>query len=202
MYFLFAVWGGPREEGVHEALARGVLLARPAPDRDEEVHRNQADLPEDEELEQVERQEYAVDRRLHEQEHREERGHAVVLVPSNRKGERREERVQEDEDHGELVRPEDVVHAQGRDPRALLDGEVGMVPHRRHRRKRNHVRPEESREEDGGQAEDDEGERERDGLCGAVRSCNEREDPPDRGQAYVVREEREIDHSLESSIPA
>src|SRR6266566_4821565 len=128
-------------------------------------------------------------------------GHAVVLIPGDREGQRRQQRIQENEDHGELVRPHDVVDVEGRDPGGLFDREVRVVTGRRHRRERDHVRPQESHQQDRAQAEDDEGECECDGPGGAVRSREVREDRPDRRQQDDVRQDRELDQHLETSQP-
>src|SRR5438132_919435 len=161
--------GKGRKERVQEELERRVAPPRTAPDRDQEVHRDEADLPEDEELEQVQGQEHAADRRLHEEEHGEELGNPRMLVPGDRQGEGREEGVQEDEDDGQLVRAEEVVHVQSRNPERLFDRIVGVRSGHHHFRERNRVRPEEARQEDRREREVEEGETERDPPCGACR---------------------------------
>ena len=47
------------EQGVEEELDGGIFAARPAPDADEEVHRQQHHFPEDVEEEEIEREERA-----------------------------------------------------------------------------------------------------------------------------------------------
>ena len=56
------------EQRVEEELDGGILAARPAPDADEEVHRQQHHFPEDVEQEEVQRQERAEHARFQEQE--------------------------------------------------------------------------------------------------------------------------------------
>src|SRR5207247_2140664 len=49
---------------VEKELDGGVLAARPAPNADQEVHRDEGEFPEDVEQEQIEREEYAEHPRL------------------------------------------------------------------------------------------------------------------------------------------
>jgi hypothetical protein len=68
-------------QGVEEELDRRVLLARPAPDADQEVHGEEHDLPEDVEEEEVHGDEDAVHARVEEQVH----GPVAAHVLFNRK---------------------------------------------------------------------------------------------------------------------
>ena len=78
---------------VEDELHRGVDAPVVAPDADEEVHRDQDEVPEDVEQEQVERGEDAEHRRLEQQhEDRELLDLLVDALPRRQQRDRREER--------------------------------------------------------------------------------------------------------------
>ena len=110
------------EERVEEELDRRILATRPSPDADEEVHRQQHHLPEHVEEKEVERHEHADHPGDEEQEE-----HVVGLDvlrdrPARGAGEHREERGQEHQRHADAVDAEQVLDAEGRNPRLLHHG--------------------------------------------------------------------------------
>jgi len=118
------------EERVEEELERRLDAVRASPDPDHHVHRDEHQLPEDVEEEEVHRDERAHHRAL-EQEQRE----APVLQPRLERPERRVRRDRHD-DAGEQQQPErdpvdrDVIaNAELRHPRDVLV-EVEPAPHR------------------------------------------------------------------------
>jgi hypothetical protein len=109
------------DHGVDEELDRRVDAARPAPHADHEVHRDERDLPEHVEQEQVQREEgaeHAGLERLHE-EH--VRLHALVdLGPRGQEDDRQQERGEHDEEQADPVDPEEVPDAVVGQPRRAL----------------------------------------------------------------------------------
>ena len=87
------------------------------PDGDDEVHADQAEVPEDEEQEQVERQEHAQRGRLEEEEEAVVGAFAPAQVErvGHRDGE--QQRAQRHQRQGDAVHPDLVAHAERGDPR-------------------------------------------------------------------------------------
>ena len=175
---------GARER-VEEELDRRVELPRPAPDPDEEVHRDEHDLPEHVEEEEVEGAEDADHPRLEEEEER------VVLLLALRDrrerrvhGDEREERRQEDEERRDAVHAEGVLRAERGDPVVrLAEEEVARRPEPREG-------PQRDREEELGARE-------------------ERRDPADEARLLARHEEdregprdRQEDEQREESVHA
>ena len=107
-----------REE---EELHRGVDAPRAAPDPDDEVHRDEHDLPEDVEEGEVERDEAAEHAGLEHQEG--DRVAADLLLDVRQReeqGDRRQDRRQQDEEERDPVDADVVGDAELRDPRDLL----------------------------------------------------------------------------------
>ena len=110
------------DERVQDELDRRVDAVRAAPDPDDQVHRDEHDLPEDVEEERVEGEEHAQHPDLEDQE----RDH-VFLDPGLDRGEAREDadprqgRRQDDEGERQPVDAELVLDAEERDPVVLLD---------------------------------------------------------------------------------
>ena len=108
-----------REE---EELDRRVQTPRAAPDPDQEVHRDEHDLPEHVEEEHVEGAEDAQHAGLQEQQEDVVRADTVGdRGPRGEDGDRAEERRQQDEQRRDPVDPEDVLDADRGDPGRLLD---------------------------------------------------------------------------------
>jgi hypothetical protein len=110
------------DEGVQDELDRRVDAVAAAPDPDDQVHRDEHDLPEDVEQEQVQREEHADQADLED----EERDH-VFLDPRLDRLEAREDadpgqgRRQDDERGGQAIDAELVLDAEQRDPVGGLD---------------------------------------------------------------------------------
>jgi hypothetical protein len=127
------------DQRVEEELDRRVQPPVAAPDADEEVHRHQHDLPEQEEQQEVERNERADHAGL---EHQQE---DVVLLhalpdgrPRRQDRDRAQQRRHQDQQDAEAVDAEEVVSPDRRDPRHALDelvlGAGAVVPEpQRHR---------------------------------------------------------------------
>jgi hypothetical protein len=130
------------DERVEEELDRRVLFARPAPDADQEVHRQQGDFEEHVEQKEVERQEHAQDARLQEQE----QGHValghLLDVPGGDAAQQADEGREDDQREAEPVDAHLVLDVERGDPVGLLRhlddallgagagrvGEVGVAP--------------------------------------------------------------------------
>src|SRR5438132_1031572 len=110
------------EERVEEELDRRILPSRAAPDADQEVHREEHRLPEDEEEEEIERAEDAHHARVEETEERVVALHALLDAERGDHADEAEERGQHD--HGEThpVEPDEVVDPERRDPRGPTQG--------------------------------------------------------------------------------
>ena len=109
------------DQGVDHELDRGVDAACATPDPDDQVHRDQADLPEDVEEEQVERHEDA-----EHPDHQQQHGRVVLLDPRLDGGpgvedrHHRQHRGQDHQHHGEPIDAHRVAHAEGGDPGVVL----------------------------------------------------------------------------------
>jgi hypothetical protein len=120
---------------VEEELDRGVHAVGPAPDPDDEEHRDQHRLEEDVEQDRVERAEDAVDEPRLDQE-----GTQVLAdlvgdhFPMRHDHQHGHEAVQEDQRHRDAVGAQVVVHVEACDPGRVLD--------ELHRRDRLELRPE------------------------------------------------------------
>src|SRR6266487_5164206 len=99
-----------------QELQRRIPPIRPAPDPDQEEHREQDEFPEHCEQDEVEGLEYADEGHLEEQEEPEERPRSVFLVPVEHDCEGREERRQPNERHAEPVDADDIVEPELRPP--------------------------------------------------------------------------------------
>ena len=117
--------GDQHEEGAHQRvedeLDGGVDAVGPAPDPDDEIHRDQHRLPEDVEEEEVEGHEDAEHARL-EQEHGDGELFPAPLhrVPRGEQCERHEERGQQHEEQADAVHAQVIRDPERRHPRALL----------------------------------------------------------------------------------
>ena len=178
------------DERVQDELDRGVDPVGAAPDADDQVHRDQDDLPEDVEQEHVQGDEHADHPDLED----EERDH-VFLDPGLDRLEARQDRDprqggrQDHERHGQAVRTDDVADPEVRDPRHGFDElearHVRQVADEQHQR-------------------DDPG-REREGE-GRAASCGGRQDrDDDRADQRQERHERQdregadVDHRWTST---
>ena len=133
------------EQRVQEELDRRVLAAaRAPPDRDQEVHRDEHELPEDEEQDEVERDERPGHARRQQQDQREERsrvarlGHPLHRVDD---AEERDEERQDEQRQRDAVEADVVPGADRRDP-ARVDvelhaGAAEVEPHARCRSRRS-----------------------------------------------------------------
>ena len=196
--------GNARDECVEEELQGGVSPAGTAPDGDDEVHRDEPDLPEQEEEEEVQGDEHPEDRRLHEEEHRVELPHPVVLVPVDDQREGRQQAREEYERHGQLVHADRIgdgrvrarVRAEHRHPRGRLVRAVHEgAPDRGVAPELDPGRGEEAQEENDGEHERDHG----DGKGGDSRGLRvppreEHEDRPECGRQKKDREDREVEN--------
>ena len=105
------------DQGVEEELDGRVEPPRPAPDPDEEVHRDQHDLPEHVEEEHVEGAEDPEHPRLEQEQEHVVLAHALVdRGPAREDRDEAEERRQQDEERADAVDAEEVRDADGRDP--------------------------------------------------------------------------------------
>ena len=109
------------EQGVEEELDGRVLAARPAPDADEEVHRQEHHLPEDVEEEEVEREERAEHARFQHQKQDAISANELVDLPAGDHGQEAERGGQQDEGHTDAVGAEEVVDVEVLDPRVAGD---------------------------------------------------------------------------------
>src|ERR1039457_448914 len=92
-----------------------------SPDADDQRHRNQGGFPEEVEEEQVERDEAADHRSLEDQHQDEKFFHlSIYRLPRNQNAQRREERGQHYQPHGDAIDPEVVVNVGMRNPRQIL----------------------------------------------------------------------------------
>ena len=125
------------QERVEEELERGVDPARPAPDADDQVHRDQDGLEEQVEQHGVQRHEHADHQRIHDQE----RDHVFLhpgmdRMPGADHHDHGQQGRQQDEPERDAVDAEIVADAQPGQPRGLLDqlearlGRIEIVPHR------------------------------------------------------------------------
>ena len=107
---------------VQKELDGGIELARPAPDADDEVHRNQHDFPEHVEEEEVERHENAQHAHLQQQEHGVVFRHALLNgCPRREHGDKAQHRGQHDQQEADAVDAQVVLRADGGNPGVLLD---------------------------------------------------------------------------------
>ncbi|MEZ5284323.1 MAG: hypothetical protein R2712_05840 [Vicinamibacterales bacterium] len=107
---------------VEDELDRGVDALVVAPDPDEEVHRDEQDVPEDVEEEEVERTEDADHGGLEDQHEDGELLHAALdALPGRQERNRRQEARQHDEHQAEAVDAQVVLDAEGRNPGVALD---------------------------------------------------------------------------------
>ena len=105
----------------HELDGR-IDAPRATPDADQERHRDEHDLPEDVEEEEVEREERAEHARLEDEKEREELLHpAVDVAPRREHDERGEKGGQQDEEEAHAVHSQPVLDPPCRDPRRALD---------------------------------------------------------------------------------
>ncbi len=109
------------EQGVEEELDGGVLAARPAPDADEEVHRQQHHFPEDVKQEEVERQERAQHAGFEDQKQDAVAAHELVDLPAGDHRQKTQGRGQQDEGHADAVGAEEVVDVEIPDPLVAAD---------------------------------------------------------------------------------
>src|SRR5690606_42164886 len=113
-------------ERVQEELDRRVNAVRAAPNTDEQRHRDEHDLPEDVEDEEVERHEDAEHARLEEQD-----GDVVLAlaqadgVPRPEDRERRDDRRQGDQQDGDAIHAEEVRDTERVEPDGML-GELEL----------------------------------------------------------------------------
>jgi len=115
--------------GVQEELRRRVLPVLRTPSEDEEVHRDEHELPEHEERDEVQREEDPHDRGLEQQEPERVRLHAVL--DAARRGEqtdREEHRGRHDHEEAEAVDTDDVADAERVDPPVRLEELEPAVP--------------------------------------------------------------------------
>ena len=108
-------------EGVDEELDRRVDPAWPAPDADEEVHRQQHHFPHHVEEEEVERAEDAEQSRFQKQEQGEVGLHALLDPERVDEAQDPKQAGQEDQRQAQTVNTEEVVDVEDRDPAAVLD---------------------------------------------------------------------------------
>ena len=102
-------------EGVDEELLRSILSVVATPFEDEEEHRNQGQLPEHVEHEQVERHEDTDERTTHHQDQREIDG-CVLLVPRGDDGHGQQEGGEPHHGEGQGVHAHAPVNAEGFNP--------------------------------------------------------------------------------------
>jgi hypothetical protein len=109
------------DQGVDDELDGGVDAPRAAPDADHQVHRDEAELPEDVEQEQVQADEDA-QHAHHQQQH----GGVVLLdprldgVPGVEDRDHAEDGGQDHQHHRQAVDAQPVAHPEGRNPIGLL----------------------------------------------------------------------------------
>jgi hypothetical protein len=132
-------------QGVEEELERRIDPPRPAPDADDQEHRDQHRLVEHVEQYEIERAEHADHQRLEHQE-----GNHVLLdpgldrAPATDHAERREQRREQDEQNRDAVDPHVVGDVETGQPVGLLDElELGRAA--------VEVEPQEQRQQEGDQ---------------------------------------------------
>ena len=109
------------EHGEQDELHRRVDAPAPAPDADEEIHRDEHGLPEDIEQEEVQGDEDADHAGLEQQhEHGEFLDPVVDRAPGGEEGQRRQESGQEDEEQADAV-DADVIIEAAPEPESPLD---------------------------------------------------------------------------------
>ena len=133
--------------GVEDELDRGVDALVVAPDADQEIHRDQDEVPEHVEQEDVERAEDADHRRLEQQhEDRELLDLLLDALPRRQQRDRRQEAGQHQQHQAEAVDADVVVDAELRNPAAALDelerrrGRRRIEPRPQHQRHRERQR--------------------------------------------------------------
>ena len=104
------------DQGVDEELDRCVLSPRTAPDPDEEVHRNEEELPEEEEQDVIKGDEDAVHRGLERQHPGEELLLPVGDVPRCDNGQHTDDSGDEEHRVADAVDADVVTHADAGDP--------------------------------------------------------------------------------------
>ena len=130
------------EQRVEEELDRGVLALLAAPHADHEVHRQQHDLEEDEEQDEVLGHEGAEHAGVEHEDEDEERlrvvrlGEVVPAVDDHQRGDQQRER---DQRQRQPVDPDEVVRVDDLDPR-LVDDELQARRRRRSRSRRSRRR--------------------------------------------------------------
>src|SRR2546422_1599648 len=128
--------------GEDQKLEGRIPTVWPAPDPDQEEHREQDELPEDREEEEIEGHEDACEGHLQEEEEAEERARPILLVPVEHDRQGREERGEPDERDAQAVYADDVVKPELGDPSVSFHVEQRDVRAGRGRRGRGR-RPEE-----------------------------------------------------------
>jgi hypothetical protein len=132
---------------VEDELHRRVDAAVVAPHADEEIHRDEDEVPEHVEQEDIERREDAEHRRLEEQhEDREFLDLLVNALPSREERDRRQEPGEHDQHQADAVDAQVVLDAERRNPRPAFDelelaglaGGVEAGPERQRRQERHH----------------------------------------------------------------
>ncbi len=113
-------------ERVEEELDRRVLAPGTAPDPDQEVHREEHQLPEHVEEEEVERGEDAHHPREEEEVHRVVALRALLDVPRRDRRDERDERGQEQERDADPVDAHVVADVEGGDPGPVLHEAVAL----------------------------------------------------------------------------
>jgi hypothetical protein len=112
--------GDGADQRVEEELDGRVLTARAAPDADQEVHRQQADLEEGVELEQVQRHEHADQQRLQQQHQRQVPPTHARVGPPGQHGQRGDEGGQQQHRQRQPVDADAVVDVERGDPEVIL----------------------------------------------------------------------------------
>jgi hypothetical protein len=108
--------------GVEDELDRGVDALVVAPDADQEIHRDQDEVPEDVEQEDVEGAEHADHRRLEQQHEDREFLHLLLdAVPRRQERNRRQEAGQHQQHEAETVDAEVILDAELRNPRRTFN---------------------------------------------------------------------------------
>jgi len=109
-------------EGEEDELDRRIHPVGTAPDADEQKHRDQHELPEDEKEKQVEGDKDADHRGLHDQQCEEELLHpGVDRPPGHAHAEHAEQCREHHEEHADAVDADRVLDAPDGDPRVALD---------------------------------------------------------------------------------
>ncbi len=116
------------EQRVQEELDGRVLPPRPAPDADEEVHRQEHEFPEYVEEEEVQRQERAEHAGFQHQEQDAVTPHEFRYVPARNHRQETEDRCQQDERHADAVGTQEVFDVEARDPGVAGDPIFAVRP--------------------------------------------------------------------------